>query len=133
MSMIKWTENYLLGIDDIDEQHMKYLEIVNELLSAMKEKKSQQIQSDIIDKLIAYAFYHFSKEERYLKKYNYPDLLKHQNEHESFVDKIIQFKKDHDNKKITLSIDLINFMNNWWINHIRVSDRKYQNYISDKV
>ena len=111
---------------------MMYLDIFNELLDSMKEKKSREIQSEIIDKLISYAFYHFTKEERYLKKYNYPDLKKHQKEHEGFVDKIIQFKKDYYKHKITLTIDMINFMNNWWINHIRVSDKKYQIYIVNK-
>jgi hemerythrin len=132
MGMIEWSESLVLGIDDIDKQHMKFLDFVNELLLAMKNKKSKDIQSEIIDKLISYAFYHFSKEERYLKKYNYPDTRKHQKEHEYFVDKIIQFKKDYDNHKITLSIDMINFMNNWWISHIKVSDKKYENYIQEK-
>ena len=129
MSMIEWSESLMLGIDDIDKQHMKFLDIINDLLLAIKEKKSKEKQGEIIDKLISYAFYHFSKEERYLKEYKYPDTRNHQKEHEAFVDKLIQFKKDYDNQKITLSIDMINFMNNWWINHIKISDKKYQKYL----
>lgn len=129
--MVKWSENLALNIKDIDQQHMKFLEIVNELLEAMKNKKSREIHSEIIDKLISYAFYHFSKEEGYLKKSNYPEIEQHKLEHEKFVDKIIKFKKDYDNNKITLSIDMINFMNNWWVNHIKVSDRKYLPYVQE--
>jgi len=131
LSAIQWSDNLALNIEDIDKQHMKFLEIVNELLSAMKNKKSKEIQSEIIDQLISYAFYHFSKEERYLKKSKYPGINQHKNEHEKFVDKIIKFKKDYDENRITLSIDMINFMNNWWINHIRVSDRKYLPYVKE--
>ncbi len=73
MQKIKWTESLNLDIEDIDKQHMKFLEIVNELLIAMEEKRSREVLSKIIDELISYAFYHFSKEERYFNKANYPD------------------------------------------------------------
>ena len=129
--MIKWNDSLSLGIQDIDDQHKKFLEIINDLLTAMHNKKSKEIQSEIIDKLIGYAFYHFSKEERYFSKSNYPYAEEHKKEHETFVDKIIQFKKDYEENKITLSIDMINFMNNWWINHINTSDRKFQPYVKD--
>jgi len=129
--MLKWSNTLSLDIDEIDQQHMKFLDIVNDLLAAMKEKKSHKIQSEIIDKLISYAFYHFSKEERYLSKSNYPGTEQHKLEHEAFVDKIIKFKNDYDNKKITLSIEMIQFMNNWWINHIKVSDKKYLPYVKN--
>lgn len=129
MGKIAWTDNLNLDIEDIDIQHMKFLEIVNDLLLAMKEKRSQEIQSKIIDQLISYAFYHFSKEERYFRQANFPGADEHEKEHENFIDKVIQFKKDFDNKKITLSIEIINFMNSWWIDHIRVSDRKYLPFV----
>ena len=129
MGKIAWTESLNLDIEDIDIQHMKFLAIVNELLKAMEEKNAGEVQAKIIDELIAYAFYHFSKEERYFNKTDYPNAERHMKEHEGFVDKIIQFKEDFENKKITLTIEMINFMNNWWINHIRMSDRQYLPYV----
>ena len=130
--MIQWSDNLSVNNKDIDDQHKKFLEIVNDLLHAMRKKQSKQIQSEIIDKLIGYAFYHFSKEERYFTQAEYPGAEQHKNEHEIFVDKIIKFKSDNKRGKITLSIDMINFMNDWWINHIKHSDAKYKPYI-DKL
>lgn len=132
MATIKWSESLNLGIKEVDDQHRKFLELVNQLCTAMKEKKAQTVQSEIIDKLLCYAFYHFTKEERLLNKSNYPGLRPHMREHEAFVDKISQFKQDFDNNKITLSIDMIQFMRNWWVNHIKVSDRKYMPYINEE-
>ena len=132
MPSICWNEELNLGIKDVDDQHKKFLEIVNELLQAMQEKKAQKVQSDIIDKLLSYAFYHFTKEERILNDSKYPFINEHKREHEAFVDKISQFKKNFDDKKITLSIEMINFMNKWWINHIKVSDKKYMPYVKDE-
>ncbi|MCW8850185.1 MAG: bacteriohemerythrin [Melioribacteraceae bacterium] len=129
MQKIEWTEKLNLDIEDIDQQHMKFLEIVNDLLAAISEKRSKQVLSKIIDELISYAFYHFSKEERYFNKANYPDASQHEKEHEAFIDKVTKFQKDFNENKITLSIDMINFMSNWWINHIKISDRKYLPYV----
>ena len=36
--MVKWSDNLSLNIDDIDEQHKIFLDIVNELLEATKKK-----------------------------------------------------------------------------------------------
>ena len=129
MGTIMWSDSLSLNIEELDKQHRKFLEIVNDLLDAMKENKAKTFQSEIIDQLISYAFYHFSKEERYLSKSSYPHIDQHKKEHEAFVDKIIKFKKDYDAHKITLTLEMINFMNNWWINHIKVSDRKYLPYL----
>lgn len=130
--MIKWSESLSLDIQEIDDQHKKFMEIMNDLLSAVKSGKSKEVQSEIIDQLIGYAFYHFSKEERYFETSNYPYKDEHKKEHESFVDKVIEFKKDYEANKITLSIDMINFMNDWWVNHIRTTDKKLQPYINEQ-
>ena len=133
MPKVEWTESLNLGIKDVDEQHRAFLDIVNELLAAMQEKKAHHIQGEIIDKLIGYAFYHFTKEERYLNESNYPGTAEHKKQHEAFVDKLTKFKNDLANEKITLNIEMINFMNSWWINHIKVSDKKYLPYVKEHV
>lgn len=133
MGRIEWTEDLNLNIKEIDTQHMKFLDIMNDLLKAMEEKRAHEIQAKIIDELLGYAFYHFTKEERYFQKTNYPGAKSHAKEHEIFVDKIIQFKEDFENKKITLSLNMINFMRNWWMTHIKVTDREYLPYINDSL
>ena len=127
--MIPWTENLSVGIKEIDNQHKKFLELVNKLHTAVKEKKSREVEGKIIDGLIEYAFYHFTLEERYLDRSNYPHTEQHKKEHEEFVDKIIKMKKNHEKNKLSVTVEMINFMNNWWINHVWNSDKKYEPYL----
>lgn len=126
--MISWTENLSVGIKEIDNQHKKFLELVNKLHTAVKEK-SREVEGKIIDGLIEYAFYHFTLEERYLDRSNYPHTEQHKKEHEEFVDKIIMMKKNHEKNKLSVTVEMINFMNNWWINHVWNSDKKYEPYL----
>lgn len=127
--MILWKDNLSVKIKEIDDQHKKFLELVNNLHAAVKEKKTREVEGKIIDSLIEYAFYHFTLEERYLDRSNYPYTEQHKKEHEEFVDKIIQLKKDHEKNKLSLTVDMINFLNNWWINHVKNSDKKYEPYL----
>lgn len=127
--MIPWTDNLSVNIKEIDNQHKKFLELVNELHNAVIAKKSHLVESKIIDSLIEYAFYHFTLEERYLDRSNYPYTEKHKKEHEEFVDKIIKLKKEHDKNKLSFTIKMINFMNNWWVDHVLNSDKKYEPYL----
>ena len=127
--MILWKDNLSFKIKEIYDQHKKFLELVNNLHAAVKEKKTREVEGKIIDSLIEYAFYHFTLEERYLDRSNYPYTEQHKKEHEEFVDKIIQLKKDHEKNKLSLTVDMINFLNNWWINHVKNSDKKYEPYL----
>ena len=68
-------------------------------------------------------------EERYLDRSNYPHTEQHKKEHEEFVDKIIKLKKNHEKNKLSVTVEMINFMNNWWINHVWNSDKKYEPYL----
>lgn len=130
MKKIDWTDNLNLNIEELDIHHRKFLDIVNELLQAIEEKRSNEIQGKVIDELISYAFYHFSKEEKCFKDTNYPQAEEHIKEHERFVDKLTQFRNDFQKHKLTLSIEMIYFMKDWWINHIRISDRGYIPYVN---
>lgn len=131
--MIKWYESLSVGVKEIDEQHMSFIKMVNELLNAMQQGKSKEIKGKILDKLIEYAFYHFTKEERLMEAAGYPDLEEHKKEHEAFVDKLVEFQKAYSENKNSLTSEMVSFMNNWWLTHIRVSDKKYEPYLKNNA
>lgn len=129
--MIKWHDKLSVGVKEIDDQHMAFIQLLNELLLAMNEGKSKEIKGKILDRLVEYAFFHFTKEERLMKEYNYPELENHKKEHEEFVDKIMEFKKAFQENSLCLTPKMVNFMNKWWLTHIRISDKKYEPYLSN--
>jgi hemerythrin-like metal-binding protein len=131
--VIKWYDKLSVGIQEIDEQHMAFIQLLNELLTAMNEGKSKEIKGKILDNLVEYAFYHFTKEERLMKQYNYPYLAEHKKEHEEFVNKLIEFRKAFLENSLCLTSEMVNFMNKWWLTHIRISDKKYEPYLLNKL
>lgn len=129
MELIKWTDQYKLDIKEIDNQHYGLVIIINELFTLMSEGKAKDKLNDIFDHLTDYTRKHFSTEELVLYKYAYPDLEQHKGEHKKFIEKLEGFKNDFLNKKITISLEVLNFLKDWLLNHILISDKKYAEHV----
>lgn len=121
---IKWTDEYSVGLNEIDNQHKKLLDIINKLYAAFVNKDEESILEEILNDMAEYTDYHFKVEERYFMQFNYPDMNEHLKKHKIYIDKIKGFKEDFEkNKKITYSV--MNFLRNWIVEHIQGADPDY--------
>lgn len=125
MALIDWNSNLSVSVAEIDRQHQQLVNIVNELNDAMKGGKAKDILDGILVKLIKYTQDHFSTEERYFDKFNYPDSAAHKNEHRALVQQVSDFKKKFDEGGVGLSVQIMDFLSNWLKNHIQGTDKKY--------
>ncbi len=123
--LINWTERYSIFYDEIDEQHKKLIDMINELYDSFSRGKANEILEEIILRMIKYTDYHFKVEEKYFSKYSFSDEKAHIKEHEKFVSEVNKFYNDLKNKNINLSYEVMNFLRNWLLKHILVSDKKY--------
>lgn len=132
MSMFNWSDKYSVSVSEMDNQHKELMNILNELYDAMSARKSNEVLSSVITKLLNYTRKHFTAEEMYMQKYNYPAYANQKKEHDFFVNKIQEFQKDLNAGKLTLSIDISTFLKNWLVNHISVEDKKYGSFFNAK-
>lgn len=133
MALITWDDSkYSVRINSIDEQHKKLVALINKLHDGMMTGTAKSILKEIIAELIEYTKTHFRYEEELMKNNGYEDLVKHKASHELFVDRIIDFQEEYLKGEILLSIDIINFLRDWLINHIAGSDQKYSQILINK-
>ncbi len=130
--MFKWDESYSVNVKEIDEQHKKIIDILNELIRAMKHGRSRETLGRIIERLIDYAKVHFKTEEKYFHKFGYPDSDEHEKEHQDFVKKVEEFKKKYDEGRAMLSYEILDFLTNWLKHHIKIIDKKYSRFFNDR-
>lgn len=131
MELIKWTNEYSVGVEEIDNQHKGLIILINELFTLMSEGKAKSKLNEIFDHLTNYTKIHFKTEEIMLYKFAYKDLDSHKQEHKNFIEKLKDFKKEFETGKVTISIEILNFLKNWLINHICISDKNYSSYIKN--
>ncbi len=132
MAMFNWNDKYSVSVLEMDTQHKELINILNELYDAMSARKSNEILSSVITKLLNYTRKHFSAEELYMQKYSYPAYPTQKKEHDFFVSKIQNFQKDLNAGKLTLSLDVATFLKDWLVNHICVEDKKYGSFFNTK-
>lgn len=132
MSYINWDDKLITGIRLIDEQHKTLVKMINDLHDAMMIGKGKQVVSKVIQDLVDYTVSHFSTEEKFMIKYNYPWMLPHRSEHKKFVDKVSDFQKGYNEGKMSLSIEIMNFLKDWLVNHIQNTDKKLGPFLKEQ-
>lgn len=129
MSNITWKESFSIGIRVIDDQHRRLIEIINELYDAQRIGTSQFIMNGVINRLEEYTIYHFKLEEEMQSLNLYPYFNEHIEEHQEFIGKLAEFKRDAIRNNLLLSIKTIDYLKDWTINHILGSDRDFGEYL----
>ena len=130
MELIEWKEIYSVGIKEIDNQHKGLVILINELFTLIMDGKATESLNEILGHLTDYTKMHFSVEEILMRKSAYPRLDEHKIEHVKFVEKLESLKSDCDSKKATVTLEILNFLKHWIVNHILVSDMQYVPFTS---
>lgn len=125
--MIKWKDDYKIGIEEIDNQHKRLFELANDAYDLLTRDfvvdKYDKI-ADIVEELRSYTVYHFKTEEDYMLKKGYKRFLSQKVAHDEFIKKIYEVKLDDlgENQDKTL-IELLEFVTNWIGEHILKADK----------
>ena len=119
-----WNDNFKMGIDEIDEQHKKLIELLNNLANILTQEESVEIQSSFLE-LAQYAQYHFESEEAiWEKSLKDSDLvIAHKKSHDSFLPKVIEIKSKNDNLQDTIE-EIVLFLIRWLAFHIIDEDKR---------
>lgn len=125
INLIEWKEEYSVGVSEIDTQHQKLVEIINELFHAVEESKEKERIPFILTELVSYAEYHFSTEEKHFEEFDFEGKEEHIKVHDSYREKIAQFLERYKEDESLLSLEIMSFLKEWWLGHIRGMDRGY--------
>ena len=129
-----WKDEYSVGIKEIDDQHKELFKRINALYNALLSGKGKSQIGEMIVFLADYVVEHFDSEEKFMKKYNYPDYEPHHEIHEKFKQRIQELKKEYEENGATSYLAIITQrdVGDWLINHILKVDTKYIPYLKGK-
>lgn len=121
----QWKDNYELGIKEIDAQHQYFVSLINKLYNEILLGSAHKTLDETFVELINYAEEHFQTEERYFKEFSYIESEAHIDEHHHLKNSLTAMQTNFINQKNDMSFDLIDFLEDWLINHIETVDRRY--------
>ncbi len=125
--MYEMKDEYLTGIQFIDEEHTKLFEITNRLYEISHDEfipdKFDYIV-DVIRELQDYTKYHFHHEEEFMKSMNYKRLFSQLVSHNDFIEHLDAIDlEDVDLAQEEAIVKLLNYLYDWLVNHINGSDK----------
>ena len=85
-----------------------------------------------LSKLIEYTVSHFATEEALFDKHNYPEKDAHKEIHKKLVAQVVEFQKQFESGEKDISLELMEFLKDWLIKHIKGTDKKYSSYLQSK-
>ncbi len=133
MPLIEWTAELSVGIDSIDEQHKKLVNMINALNDAMLTGSSNELLGKIFTGLANYTQKHFTYEENMFAEYGYTGSKEHKRQHTELIAQVVTLKgKFVDNPQGTINADLMQFLKRWLTNHIMRTDKDYSEFLLSK-
>ncbi|MFI3138194.1 MAG: bacteriohemerythrin [Methylococcaceae bacterium] len=124
MALLTWSNMFSVGVNEIDNQHKKLIDLINQLNDAMKAGKGADVLGKVLSELVNYTVYHFGYEEGLMGQHKYEESPTHKGEHKKFVDTVGDFKKKFDSGNAVITVEIMNFLRDWLTNHIMKTDKK---------
>jgi hemerythrin len=133
MPLIIWNEDFSVGIKEIDQQHQKMIEILNNIYKMVSaDNYGDQEIKGVLKELVDYADYHFQTEEKYFKQFEYDKTVEHTQMHDDYRKRVEEVKKQYESEQRNeVLADLSVFLNGWWIWHINNTDKEYTQWFHD--
>lgn len=127
-----WKEAYKVDIREIDDQHKKLIELVGSLEAAMRTGTGRRELDRILQELVSYTASHFAVEERLMTAHGYPEYEEHKAKHEKMTAKVLDLQRQYRAQKVGITIEVMNFLENWLDKHILGTDKKYAPYLKER-
>lgn len=130
--MMQWVDELSVNIRWVDEQHIRLIDLINELHKAMSSGKGKEAIADVLTQLKEYTVFHFGREEKEFTKYGYPESETHKVAHQMFVAKIDSFEEKILSGRSSVTMEVLDFLKDWLIKHIMGVDQQYGPFFNQK-
>ncbi len=133
MKKIIWNDEYCTGVDSIDKQHQKLVEIMGSFYDALMGNRDEYLvqRIELLKDLVDYTVYHFHYEEKLFEEINYYAKVPHALQHSMFVNQVGTQVEDLLQSDIEKGAEFYDFLMSWLLTHISKSDKLFcQKYLS---
>jgi len=117
---------YLTGIEIIDEEHEMLFKIADKLYSLLHDQfipDKYDYILEVIGELKEYAKKHFADEEAYMESINYKRMFTQKIQHAEFIEKMNSYHPEViDSSQREACMDILDFINKWLVDHILEND-----------
>ena len=130
MKDIVWDTILSVGVDEIDDDHRKLVNIFNLLNHSVMDEEPQDYIAATLEELINCTVWHFSHEERLMLKHRYEGIEEHQAEHQELIQGARELQQAILQADKYVVDEHIEFLERWLTEHILTTDLRLGSYLS---
>ncbi len=132
MSFLKWSDKLSAGVQFIDHEHHKLVDMVNDLHDGVMSGRSKEVVGKVLDELVDYTVTHFAHEEKYFGTKGYHEAAAHKHQHDELIRQVAEIQAQYKSGALgTLSMDLMKFLQKWLVVHIQGYDKRFGKHLSE--
>ena len=132
MTFMPWSEDFSVGLDEIDMQHHWLFDATNRLHNEMnKPAHNRAVIGEILEGLMDYTVNHFVMEEELFERYGYPQAQVHKALHDKFTASIMNMLTGFENGA-PIENELLEMLKDWLVEHIMKTDTAYVPFLKEK-
>lgn len=133
MSMFQWKPEYSVDHAEIDSQHKRLFQLADDLGTAMTQGKGKAAMGSTLASLIDYTKRHFATEEKLMQAHRYPEYAAHKKQHDDLTARVAGLQKEFMAGRASMSVEVLQFLKDWLVNHIGKSDQEIAAYLRTKA
>lgn len=122
---LAWETKYSVHSAMIDAQHQAMFATINKLIDLLATVPTKAQVDEIMTALVAYKKFHFQTEEKLFAKYQWEGAAEHIAKHREFTVALDAMTTKFGDDSLSLAFALIDYLEDWLLNHILVEDQKY--------
>ncbi len=122
MPFLNWKSEYQTGINPIDFEHRKLVELINEIHEHISQQDEKCDVEDCLGQIHATISAHFALEEKVMLEMEFEHYEQHKAEHEVLLDWVVEIIEDFEDEDGISGEMLEAQLRKWFIDHVQDSD-----------
>ena len=129
MECLEWHEDFCVGVNQMDEEHIALFALFNDVCAVVEEGGPPQEAEALLQTLLIEAREHSASEERLLASTGFPGLSGHASHHRELNTLLKKYIDGFDRGKTGRTEAMLIFLRQWLTGHILNEDLAYGAWI----
>lgn len=132
MECLEWSEEFSVGVEQMDEEHIALFAIFNDICAAVEEGRPSKETEALLRILLNQTREHFASEERLLASSGFPGFTEHADHHRQLNTLLNKYIQHFDRRDAGGAENLLSFLRQWLTGHIRHEDQSYGAWLNSQ-
>lgn len=130
MTLLRWQDNFSIGIEEVDHEHRELIELINTLHGTLAADRTGARVEAFLGEILTDISAHFALEEKVMRARRYDALAEHKADHERLLDDLRDLM---DEQAAGVALDDARFaarLSDWFGGHFATHDARFHRHLA---